>query len=239
MSEITLTIDGEKKKYPAGTSFEQIADEYQSRYDGQIALVAENGTYRELHKKIKKDATIDFITFKDVSGHKTYVRTAILILMKALDDELKNDKSKQFKVEFVVGNGYYVKPLFDTEITDEFVENVKKRMMKMVEDKLPIVKSSLPTAEARALFAEAGMNDKDRLFKFRRGSSVNIYDLDGYKDYFYGYMMPNAGYIKYFDLKPYKMGLVLLLPDASEPTTVRPFVPREKLFNALWTGEGN
>ena len=237
MSEITLTIDGEKKKYPAGTSFEQIADEYQSRYDGQIALVTENGTYRELHKKIKKDATLDFITFKDVSGHKTYVRTAILILMKALDDELKNDKSKQFKVEFVVGNGYYVNPLFDTGITEEFVENVKKRMMKMVEDKLPIVKSSLPTAEARALFAEAGMNDKDRLFKFRRGSSVNIYDLDGYKDYFYGYMMPNAGYIKYFDLKPYKMGLILLLPEASEPTTVKPFVPREKLFNALWTGE--
>ena len=96
--------------------------------------------------------------------------------MKALDDELKNDKSKQFKVEFVVGNGYYVNPLFDTEITKEFTDNVKKRMLKMVEDRLPIVKSSVPTAEAREIFAEAGMHDKDRLFRFRRGSNVNIYD---------------------------------------------------------------
>ena len=45
------------------------------------------------------------------------------------------------------------------------------------------------------------MYDKEKLFRFRRVSKVNIYNIGYYEDYFYGYMADHAGYVKYFDLK--------------------------------------
>jgi uridine kinase len=128
--------------------------------------------------------------------------------MKAIDDVLGQDKSKQFKVEFAIGNGLFIRPLFDMDIDDGFIVKLKAHMEELVADALPITKSAYPTSEARALFEQNGMTDKSRLFKFRRGSSVNIYDLDGYKDYFYGYMLPNTSYIKYFDIEKYENGFI-------------------------------
>lgn len=43
---ITLTILGEKKEYPAGTSFLRIAQDYQETYPDDIVLVLNNARLR-------------------------------------------------------------------------------------------------------------------------------------------------------------------------------------------------
>ena len=103
----------------------------------------------------------------------------------------------------------------------------------MVADNLPITKRPYPVAEAVALFKQQGMEDKVDLFRYRRSSYINVYELDGYYDYFYGYMLPSTGYIKYFQVFPYESGVLLLLPDKSCPTQLELFEPREKLFATL------
>ncbi len=45
---VTLTICGEEKKYKKGTTYEEIAREYEKVYDGTIALVMVNGKITEL-----------------------------------------------------------------------------------------------------------------------------------------------------------------------------------------------
>ena len=235
MGEIIIEIEGEKKKYEFGMTYEQIIQEYQGKYENQIALVSENGKLRELYRKAKDGAEVKFVTLSSSDGHKTYERSAILLTMKALDDVLEHDKSKQFKVEFAIGNGLFIRPLFDMDIDDDFIGKLKARMRDLVSEALPVTKTSYPTADARELFEQNGMTDKSRLFKFRRGSSVNIYDLDGYKDYFYGYMLPNSGFVKYFDIEKYENGFMLILPAASTPTTVDSFEPRKNLFSSLDT----
>lgn len=235
MGKITLVIDGEKKKYDSGISYEQIVSEYQSKYENMIMLVMENGKLRELTKKAEKDAKIEFITRTNGLGAKTYFRTAVLVMVKALSDVLKQDKKKGIKVEFAIGAGYYCSPKGGLKISPQLIDAVKTRMQEIIDERIPIVKATLSTDEARQLFAETGMLDKEKLFRYRRSSVVNVYDIDGYKDYYYGYMLPNAGYIKYFDLLPYKEGMVLMLPDAKEPNKVTEFEPREKLYKALMT----
>ena len=235
MSKITLTIEGEKKKYDSGISFEQIISEYQTKYENLIVLVTENGKIRELNRKAEKNAAISFITRRDGIGQKTYFRTAVLVMVKALSDVLKKDTKKGIKVEFAIGDGYYCSPKGGLKITEQLVAAVKARMHEIVDERLPITKATLSTDEARQLFAKVGMEDKERLFRYRRSSFVNVYDIDGYKDYYYGYMLPNAGYIKYFDILPYKEGFVLMLPSIKEPKVIHDFEPREKLYKALMT----
>lgn len=232
MGDVTIKIYGEEKKWPEGTIYADIAGEYKDRLKGEAALVLENNSIRELTRELKEGAEVSFIDMSRSSGHKAYVRTAILLMVKAIDDVCDHDKSKQVKVEFAISNGYYISPR-GVKIDQAFIDEVSARMKELAGLDLPISKSSVPTDEARALFAENGMMDKNRLFRYRRGSTVNVYDLDGYKDYYYGYMLPSTGFIKNFELLPYDEGMVLVLPDTAAPDKIKSWEERKKLYKAL------
>jgi len=234
---VTVTIAGEEKQYAEGTTYETIAQEYQEQYGGLIGLVAVNGKIRELFKQVKKDCEISFFTLKDDVGYKTYVRTATMLFLKAVYDLYGNDVAQGARVEFAVGNGSYITTADRVAATEENAEKIKNRMKELAEDKVPFMKKAYPLEDAMELFKEKGMKDKERLFRFRRGSLVNIYEIDGYYDYYYGYMLPNAGYVKWFDIISYGEGFMLLLPGKKEPTVVKPFEERSKLFETLQTAE--
>ena len=226
-----ITIGGVSKEYAVGTTFEQIAQEYQEQYNNTIALITENGKIRELHKKVIKDAEVNFITLSDPIGHKTYERSAIMLFVKAVHDVMGKDVS--VKVDFAIGKGLYCAILSDQKVNDETVKQINNRMNEMVAADIPIVKKPYQITEAIGLFGKQGMEDKVNLFRYRRSSFVNVYELDGYYDYFYGYMLPSTGYIKYFQVFPYESGILLLLPDKACPTQLELFEPREKLFATL------
>ena len=65
-------------------------------------------------------------------------------------------------------------------------------MYRLVLSEIEITKKSINTDDAVALFREYGMTDKEKLFRYRRSSRVNIYEIDGYIDYFYGFMVPST-----------------------------------------------
>ena len=233
---ITLTIEGKEKQYSNGISFEDIVEEYQPAYDNQIAVVALNGKIRELFKKATRDGVLEFFTLKDAVGHKTYVRTATMMLMKAVCDVSGATCAKGCRVEFTVGHGYYVSTQ-DMKVTDELTQKIKARMNEMVRLKMPIYKKSYSLEDALELFRERGMSDKVKLFHYRRSSLVNVYEMEGYFDYYYGYMLPNAGYVNYFDLIPYEQGMMLILPERKNPNVVPPITHRKLLFQTLMDAE--
>ena len=133
-----ITIGGVSKEYAVGTTFEQIAQEYQEQYNNTIALITENGKIRELHKKVIKDAEVNFITLSDPIGHKTYERSAIMLFVKAVHDVMGKDVS--VKVDFAIGKGLYCAILSDQKVNDETVKQINDRMNEMVAADIPIVK---------------------------------------------------------------------------------------------------
>lgn len=234
---VTVTIAGEEKQYAEGTTYEQIAEEYQEQYGGLIGLVSVNGKIRELFKQLKKDCELSFFTLKDDIGNKTYVRTATMLFLKSVYDLYGNDVAQKSRVEFAIGNGSYITTAGLVEATAESATKIKNRMKELIDAKVPFIKTAYPLDDAMDLFKEKGMEDKERLFRFRRGSLVNIYEFDGYYDYHYGYMLPNAGYVKWFDVISYEEGFMLLLPDKKEPTVVKPFEERVQLFKTFQDAE--
>ncbi len=236
MGMITIKINGEEKQYAAGTTYDEVAAGYADKLNAPAALVMENGRLRELTREVKQGAEVSILTLADNPGHKSYVRTAVFMLVKAIYEVTGRDKEKRVKVEFSIGNGYFIRPLWENADIDEaFLAKVKNFMDEMVKADIKITKTSYSTDEAREIFREAGMRDKDRLFKYRKSSSVNVYDLDGYRDYYYGYMLPSTGRVKYFELEKYEDGFMLLLPETAAHDSVDKFKPRKKLFNALDT----
>lgn len=234
---ITVKINGEERQYPQGATYEDVANDYQQEYENLIALAARDGKIRELFKKLTRDCEVTFFTLKDDVGNKTYVRSATMLFLKAVFDVYGREVAQSCRVEFAIGNGSYISPKGKINATEENAAKIRNRMRELVEAKTPFLKRSYSLDNAMELFRKEGMKDKEKLFRYRRGSFVNIYEMDGYYDYYYGYMLPNAGYVKWFDVIAYEDGFMLLLPDKKDPTHVKPFQERKLLFRTLKESE--
>ncbi len=230
---LQFIINGKKKEYEEGITFEEIAKEYQAEYKSTIAAVILNGKIYELLKTPFRNGELSFCDLSSSIGHLTYVRTATLLFVKAAHDVIGDKNIDKIKVECALGSGFYFTAKGDFVVSHELADKIKKRMQEMVDAKAPIRKHSMALDDAIAIFAKQGMKDKQRLCKFRRSSLINVYDVEGYYDYFYGYMLPNMGYVKLFDVIAYNNGFVLNLPRKTSPNELKEFVPMEKLFATM------
>lgn len=230
---MTVNVDGKELSYEENVTYELIAKSVQDAYPHKIVLAVANGKIKELFKEAAEGARIHFLTIADKIGHDTYGRSAIMLLMKAVYDVVEEPGKNKLKVEFSIGRGLFCSPRGGLVADGEFAARVKARMKELIAEKMPFTKTAWPTDEAINLFARQGMTDKVQLFRYRRGSYINVYCLDGYYDYNYGYMVPDTGYLSLLDLIPYKNGVMLMLPSAQEPERVPDFEERRKLFDTL------
>lgn len=228
-----IKIGDNIREYKAGTTYLEIARQYQDQYKYDIMLVSVNGKLAELRKTVSKDCELNFITAEQKPGFQTYQRTAKLIMLKAFYEVVGAENIEKVTVKFSVGKGLFVKPSGKFDLTLELLEQVKGKMREYVKKELPIEKRSMNTEAAIERFTKHRMYDKAQLFKFRRVSRVNVYNIGEFEDYFYGYMAPHTGYIKHFDLVPFEDGFVMLIPDIANPDKVPEFVPSRKLFGVL------
>ena len=228
---VKVTIDGKEHEYAIGTTYREIVDEYQEEVaEAPVILVMTDGKLRELQKKLKGDCTLEFVTTKDHIGFETYKRTVCLVLLRAIYDVAGKENIEKVMIHYSVGNGYYFTMAGKAVLDQHFLDNVKTRMQELADMCTPIEKRSVNTDDAVSLFHHHRMYDKEKLFRFRRVSKVNIYNIGYYEDYFYGYMADHAGYVKYFDLKLYDEGFVLELPTRKNPSVISPFRPEGKIF---------
>ena len=233
----TVMINGAIRQYDKGTTFESIVREYQPKYNYSIALVYHNGKMKELSKRLEKDGALSFITTADSPGHSAYVRTAQMMLVKAaseiLADTGESGRNTHIKIEFFLGNACFCSMLGGVRATPDFAAKLEERMRLYVEKNIPIVKKTYPIDDAVEIFRRQGMKDKEKLFHYRRSSTVNVYRMEGYCDYFYGYMLPSTGYVRQFRVQAYKDGLLLVLPTIENPDAVEDFVDQPSLFEQL------
>ena len=231
----TVMIKGAIQQYDKGVTFESIVRKYQEEYNNSIALIYFNGKMRELNKRLERDGVISFITTRDSAGHNAYVRTAQMLLVKAVRDILKEQgNSVHVKIEFALGNAIYCSVHNGVNVTDEFAQRVENEMKRLRDKNVPIIKKTYPIDDAIELFKRQGMHDKERLFHYRRGSTINVYSMEGYYDYFYGYMLPSAGYVNLFKIEAYNGGLLLILPRQENPFEIEEFEDQESLFEQLY-----
>ena len=226
-----VVIAGETRMYPEGTTYREIVDESGIHTEAPVILVMVNGKLRELQKRLKSDCTLEFVTTKDHIGFETYKRSVCLVLLRAIYDVAGRENVDKVMIHYSVGNGYYFTMEGKAALDQDFLDKVKVQMHKLAVECTPIGKRSVNTDEAVALFHKHRMYDKEKLFRFRRVSKVNIYNIGYYDDYFYGYMADHAGYVQYFDLKLYDEGFVLELPERKNPSVIPPFQPQDKIFH--------
>lgn len=234
--DIKITVAGKSAYYKKGTSFLEIAEDFQKDYRYPIVLVNANGKLQELFKTPDQDTEVEFLTTGDKIGNKTLRRSISMLFIAACSKTGTESDPVRVILHFSQNSGFYY-TLKGHEITEEYLHEIEGIMREMVRRKCRINKTVFGTDQAISRFAELGMHDKVKLFRTRLNSNVNIYELDGYQDYNYGFMTYDTSLLGNFSLHKYQDGIVLMMPTTANPDKAGEFVPEDKLFDTQRLGE--
>ena len=198
--------------------------------DAQQPFVAAmvNDELEELTYGVTRDAHVRPIDTTTNDGMRIYQRSLSFVLIVAVRELFPEAR---VIIDHSVTMGGFFCQIDERELfSEEELEHIRRRMREIVEADEPIIKERIPTKGAAELFASQGYDDKARLLAFREEEEVTVYCLRDVRDYFYGYMMPSTGKLRWFSLELYPPGVILRLPQRRHPTELPPHRDYPKLM---------
>ena len=228
--------DGRTFEAPIGTRVEAFIRAAYPAHPVPIIAALVNKELRELAYPLQRDADVVPVFLSDSDGVRIYRRSLAFLMVTAIS-ELYPDLQVVVDHSLPFG-GYFCRVLGREEFSAEELQAVEARMRAIVEEDAPITKERVPVEDALAIFRQRGQDDKVRLFSRRRKDYLTLYRLHDYRDYFHGYMVPSAGYLQYFALRPSPPGFVLQYPRRHRPTELLPYVEYPRL-SAVFREYGN
>ena len=219
------------KSFPEGTSLLDVYQEFQDEISLPYPVVSAkvNNVSQGLKFRLYQNRDVEFLDAREGSGHRVYVRSLSFLLYKATQDVFPG--SKLF-IEHSLCRGYYCnfKKGDRSQVTDKDVERIKTRMQEIVDLDMPFRRTEATTEEAIRVFTERGFSDKVKLLESCGQVYSDYYTLGDTVDYYYGPLVPSAGYLKVWDLECYEDGLLLRVPDWNNPSQVAEKVLQPKTF---------
>ena len=219
------------KSFPEGASlldvYQEFSKELQMPYPVVSAKV--NNVSQGLKFRLYQNRDVEFLDAREGSGHRVYVRSLCFVLYKACCDVFPN--SKLF-IEHPQSRGYYCnfKKRGNDALTNDDVERICRRIQEIIDLDMPFRRMEAPTEETIRVFKERGFADKVKLLETSGQVYSDYYMLGDTVDYFYGPLVPSAGYLKVWGLERFNDGLLLRVPDWNDPTKLAEKVDMPKTF---------
>ncbi len=242
MLQIRCKNNNTTKSFPEGASlldvYQAFADEIKLPYPVVSAKV--NNTSQGLKFRLFQNRDVEFLDARDGSGHRAYVRSLCFVLYKATSDLFPG--SKLF-IEHPLSRGYYCnfkkqeargkKPNEKTALTDSDVAAIRHRMQEIIGLDMPFRRNEATTEEAVRIFSDRGFSDKVKLLETSGQIYCDYYTLGDTVDFFYGPLVPSAGFLKVWGLERYNEGLLLRVPDQNNPLQLAPKVDMPRTFEVF------
>ena len=231
MLQIRCKNNNTTKSFPEGTSlldvYQEFADDIKLPYPVVSAKV--NNTSQGLKFRLFQNRDVEFMDAREGSGHRAYVRSLCFLLYKATQDLFPG--SKLF-VEHTISRGYYCnfKKRAGEQLKESDVERIAERMQEIVNVDMPFRRNEATNEEAIRVFAERGFTDKVKLLETSGQIYSDYYMLGDTVDYYYGPLVPSAGYLKVWALEPYHDGMLLRVPDWNNPMVLAEKVDMPKTY---------
>jgi uridine kinase len=231
MLQIRCKNNNVTKSFPEGCSlldvYQEFQDEIQLPYPVVSAKV--NNASQGLKFRLFQNRDVEFLDAREGSGHRVYVRSLSFVLYKATQDVFPG--SKLF-IEHSLCRGYYCnfKKKSAEPLTDEDVALIRQRMQEIINLDMPFRRTEATTEEAIRVFAERGFSDKVKLLETSGQIYSDYYTLGDTVDYYYGPLVPSAGYLKVWELERYEQGLLLRVPDWNNPNQLAEKADQPKTF---------
>jgi len=229
MKDLRIICQNNQQAYdvPMGCSLQEVYQQTGLKMDYEPIIARVNNKVEGMHFRLYKPKTIEFLDVTSASGQRTYTRTLFFVLCKAMHD-LYNPCT--VSIDIPVSNGYYVDLNIGHPVTIEDAGRIRRRMQEIIDAAMPIKRYETTTEEAIRMFEEGGSYSKVKLLKSLGSLYTTYYDLDGYKDYYYGALLTNTRQIYLFGLEKYFDGLLLRIPSREHPAELGEMSHQDKMF---------
>lgn len=227
--EIQIRCKNNKKKINIciGTTLSEIFRELNLDMEYGPVSAKVNNKVEGMHYRVYNSKDVEFLSLRSSSGMRTYTRTLFFVLCKAVHD-LYPDGS--VVIDIPVSNGYYCDLHIGRPVTDADAAAIRTRMQQIVDAALPVRRHECTTEEAVRMFGEMGRESKAKLLESTGRLYTIYYDIDGYRDYYYGVLLTNTSKIHLFGLEKYYDGLLLRIPSADDPSRLGELIRQDKMF---------
>ena len=219
------------KSFPEGSSLLDVYQEFQEEIKLPYPVVSAkvNNVSQGLKFRLFQNRDVEFLDARDGSGHRAYVRSLSFVLYKATQDLFPG--SKLF-IEHSLCRGYYCnfKKRTPDTLTDDDVKQICRRIQEIIDLDMPFRRTEATNEEAIRVFTDRGFSDKVKLLETSGQIYSDYYTLGDTVDYYYGPLVPSAGYLKVWGLERYEQGMLLRVPDWNDPSRLAEKVAQPKTF---------
>ncbi len=219
------------KSFPEGSSLLDVYQEFQEEIKLPYPVVSAkvNNVSQGLKFRLFQNRDVEFLDARDGSGHRAYVRSLSFVLYKATQDLFPG--SKLF-IEHSLCRGYYCnfKKRTPDALTDDDVKQICRRIQEIIDLDMPFRRTEATNEEAIRVFTDRGFSDKVKLLETSGQIYSDYYTLGDTVDYYYGPLVPSAGYLKVWGLERYEQGMLLRVPDWNDPSRLAEKVAQPKTF---------
>ena len=234
MVQVRCKNNGITKSFPEGISLLEVWQEYADdlKFEYPVLSAKVNNVSQGLKYRVFNNRDVEFIDARDGSGRRVYARSLCFVLYKAVSDVFPG--SKLF-VEHPLSRGYYCnfKKKDGAPLTDADVELICQRMQEIIDADMPFRRTEATLEEAVRVFTERGFMDKVKLLETSGQVYTYYYTLGDTVDYYYGPLVPSAGYLKVWGLERYQDGLLLRMPDKHNPMVLAEKVDQPRTFEVF------
>lgn len=215
------------KNIEIGSTLSDVFDEFNLDMPYGPVSAKVNNKVEGLNFRLYHDKDVEFLDITSSSGSRAYTRTLFFVLCKAVHELWDN---AEVMIDIPVSNGYYCDINIGRELTEADADAVRHRMQQIIDAGLPVNRHECTTEEAIKMFSDAGMMSKVKLLRSNGRLYTTYYEIDGYKDYYYGTLLTNTAQLYLFGLEKYYDGLLLRAPLSNDPSRLGDLVRQDKMF---------
>ena len=213
--------------FAIGSTLSDIFNEFGLTMEHGPMSAKVNNKVEGLRYRVYHNKDVEFLDINTSSGARAYTRTLFFVLCKAVDDLWKGARAI---IDIPVSNGYYCDIRLGRPLTEDDADALRQRMQQIIDAAIPLCRHEAPTEEEVKMFEQRGMHSNVKLLKSIGTLYTTYYDIDGYKDYYYGTLLANTGQLYLFGLEKYYDGMLLRIPSRDNPNVLGELLKQDKMF---------
>ena len=232
MVKIFCKNTGTYKEFQEGTMLLDMINEFDFEKPYEIIAARVNNVAQGLKFRAYQSRDIEFLDYRTYSGRNVYSRSLCFLLYKAALDIFPDCKVVMRRP---ISKGFFcsIDKCDGNPLSARDIDQIKARMREIVEEDIQFHRHEVQIAEAIDLFRKLGHFDKVKLLESCGEVYISYYTLGGTADYYYDVLVPSSGYLKIWDLTPYRNGALLRVPDRHHPEQLAPFHEQPKTFEVF------
>ena len=212
---------------PIGSTLSEVFRELNLKMEYGPLSVKVNNKVEGLHFRVYHNKDLEYLDITSPSGARAYTRTLFFVLCKAVQDLWPG---ADVVIDIPVSNGYYCNINMRRPVTEADARAVRERMQQIIDAAIPIRRHESTTEDVVKMFTDMGMTSKVKLLKSVGRLYTTYYEIDGYKDYYYGTLLTNTKQLYLFGLEKYYDGMLLRTPSRNDPSRLGDLIRQDKMF---------